>query len=313
MSAIPSMRLAAAIVLLLLFAGALPAGAELQNHGPEGEYFHDTVSGLYWFDPACFHGQARITLDLMADHSTTWSWATSGEVDGLLNQVSPVGSTIEEVIGPRHSTITGGMRWMGFCFGSGDDGWIVQSENEPFYTQITSTDSQANAYNFSCGAWFVSAVDPVTTTAVLEDEGTYFHDLETDLYWCDPSMFFGYTRPDVEGWLATHTAWSWATDQQVYNLLGKTSVDGSAIEDVFGTRSMTVTGNRPRWVGYFVMDGIVNGLLLQADLEPNHTIVTTASTQPGAQNFNPGAWLVSDSDPTPNEGASWGDVKRDYR
>ena len=130
MSAIPSLRIVTVLVLLLLFAGAIPAGAELQNHGPNGEYFHDTVSGLYWFDPANFHEQARITLDLMADYSTTWSWATSGEVDGLLNQVSPVGSTVEDVIGPRHSTLTGGIpRWLGFVYGSGDDGWLIQSEN----------------------------------------------------------------------------------------------------------------------------------------------------------------------------------------
>jgi hypothetical protein len=313
MSASTFLRSTTVLVLLLLFAGAIPAGAELQNHGPDGEYFHDTVTGLYWFDPANFHEQARITLDLMADYSTTWSWATSGEVDALLNQVSPVGSTIEDVIGPRHSTITGGMRWLGFYFGSGDDGWLVQSENEPFYTQVTTTGSQANAYHLGGGAWFVSAVDPVTSTAVLEDDGIYFHDLSTDLYWFDPAEFFGYPRSGVLDWLSANTDWRWATEDEVYGLLGKTAVTGDAIEDVMGTRSMTVTGDRPRWVGYYVMDSIINGLLLQADIDPNFTIVTTASTQAGAQNFNPGAWLVSDVDPTPNEDASWGDVKRSYK
>lgn len=42
-------------------------------------------------------------------------------------------------------------------------------------------------------------------------------------------------------------------------------------------------------------------------------MMTTFGTQMGVATWGPGAWVVTDSDPTPIEGASWGEVKRTYR
>lgn len=303
-----------AFALSLLLAVAPPAGAELQNHGPYGEYFHDTVTGLYWFDPCAFHDQARITVDFLDAYSSVWSWAAQSEVEALMGQTAEAGSSLEDVMGLRRSTITGGgPRWLGFYFGSGDDGWLVQSDAGPEFATVTTTGPQASAYSLGAGAWFVSAVDPVTATAVLEDDGAYFHDQSTDLYWMDPAEFAGYPRDGVVDWLSANTDWRWATQDEVFGLLGKTAVDGAPIEDVLGARQMTPTSGGPRWVGFYTLNGIVNGLLLQADIEPDFVIVSTGSTQANAGAFDAGAWLVSDIDPTSDEDASWGDVKRDFR
>jgi len=306
-------QLTVSIVLLLFIAGTAPAGAELQDHGPRGEYFLDTATGLYWFDPGHFHEQARITVDLLSDHSPIWSWATSAEVEALMGQTAETGSDLEDVMGPRHSTIDDdGPRWMGFHFNSGDDGWIVQSHDLPDFATVTATGAQANAYAFGAGAWLVAALDPVTANAVIEDDGIYFHDHATDLYWYDPAEFFLQTREDVEAWLGTHPDWRWATDIEIFGLLGKSTVDGQPLEQALGTRSTSHTSGGPRWIGFFVGTGIHNGLLLQSDIEPGFDILDTGSTQANAGAYNAGAWLVSETDPTGARDENWGAVKRGY-
>jgi len=314
MSKVPAVRLTTTLVLLFLIAATLPASAELEDVGYRGEYFLDNESGLYWFDPCHFHDQARATLDIFSDHSQVWSWATSAEVDALLDQMTAGGEHLEDVMGLRRSTLGGGgPRWLGYYFDSGDDGWIVQSDETPWYVTVTATSPQANATALGAGAWFVARVNPEGETAVLEDDGMYFHDQSTNLYWYDPAEFFSFTRPDVEGWLTANTDWRWATEAEVFGLLGKCTINGNPMEEVMGTRSSTLASGGPRWVGYYIMDGIVNGLLLQADIAPDFYIIVTGSTQANAGAFNPGAWLVSDIDPTPNENASWGDVKQSYK
>ncbi len=313
MSEIRPFHLVSAFVLLVLLTGAAPVGAELQNHGPSGEYFHDTATGLYWFDSSHFNNQVHVTLDLLADHSTVWSWATSAEVDALLSQTAEAGSSLEDVMGLRLSTIgTGGPRWVGYYFDSGIDGWIVQSDDTPDFVTVTATGAQGNAAAFGAGAWFVAAVDPMTSTIVLENDGIYFHDLSTDLYWYDPSEFFGFTRSDVEGWLVSNTGWRWATEADVFGMLGMRSVSGAPLDEIIGMESSYIANGGPRWVGYFDQDGIVNGLILQSDIGGDFNILNTGSTQANAGAFNPGAWLVSDIDPTTTRDASWGEVKRDY-
>ena len=301
-------------VLLLLLSTVPPAGAEIVDHGPQGEYFHDTVTGLYWFDPALFHEQARVTLDLLADHSMVWGWALQSEVEALMGQTAVAGASLEDAMGLRRSSIAnGGPRWLGYYFGSANDGWLVQSDDLPDFATITATSHQAGAASYGAGAWFVSAVDPVIATSVLEDHGDYFRDLSTDLYWCDPSLFFGLSREEVATWLTTHTDWGWATRDEVFGLLGLRTAAGIPLEDVLGTRSSTIVNGGPRWLGYFAEDGVINGLLLQSGIADGFEILDTGSTQANAASFNPGAWLVSEVDPTPNEVESWGDVKRDYR
>ncbi len=313
MSRSASTRLAIALAMVLPIAGAVPVLAAVDDHGPAGEYFYDDVNGIYWFDPGHFHGQAHVTVDLLNQYSTVWSYATAGEIENLLGQDAG-GVPLEEVLGERTTTLGGGgPRWIGFYLPSGEDGMIVQSDAGPGFETVTDVAPQANAGAYGAGAWFVAAVDPVVSTAAIEDAGIFFHDLLTDLYWYDPSEFFGVDRADIEIWLGANPAWRWATRDDVYRLLGKRTSDGSPLVEVMGPPSTTLSNDRPRWMGYFAEDGIVNGMLLQADIDPLFDIFSTGSTQANAAAFNPGAWLVTDVDPTPNEAAGWGDVKRSYR
>lgn len=313
MSAKSTIRVTTTIALLLLFAGTIPAGAELIDIGPRGEYFYDSVNHLYWFDPGNFHDQARVTVDLLPDHSPFWRWATLTEVEALLGQVAEAGSDLEDVMGPRRSTLgNDGPRWLGYYFDSDDDGWIVQSDDTPDFATVTATGAQGNAAAFGSGAWLVSPFIPVPATAMFENDGIYFYDMGTDLYWYDPGEFHGFPRVDVETWLSTHPAWRWATESEVFGLLGKSTMDGQPLELTLGDRTASHTSGGPRWIGFFDGTGLIDGLLIQSDIEPGFDILNTGSTQANAGAFGAGAWLVSETDPSTAQDANWGEIKRGY-
>ncbi len=153
----------------LLVAG--PASAALIDHGVAGEYFHDTATGLYWYDPAQFVGQSRAEMDAYVAANPHWDWATSAQIQALDGQASSGGVDLEQVMGTRQYTLTGGgPRWLGYYDEPGQpDGWIVQANGSPDI--VSSTGFQHEAANspdiVGVGGWMVSRVNPVPEPHVL--------------------------------------------------------------------------------------------------------------------------------------------------
>jgi hypothetical protein len=306
-------------VLAAILLAPLPRAqaADLVDHGVYSEFFYDAQTSLYWFDPAVFAAQPRAIIDLLAQHSDVWDWATSAQVEALVGRTAPAGQTLEEVIGPRQFTAGSGWpRWIGFHAGADEpNGWLIQSEDDPEFRTVSVAGFQAGAESWSAGAWLVAAADPVAAPRLenLGDVGQYFHDLDTDLHWCDPATFVGQTRDEVVTWLAAHTDWRWATAAEVYALLGKMPTDDGLLTAVLGASQFTIGNGGPRWLGYYDQSAQPDGLLLQSDCTPSFHLLTGAGTQAGVAAWNPGAWVVSDVDPTPLEATAWGTVKAGYR
>lgn len=305
------------IFALILTTWISPARAELENNGPYLEYFHDTVSGLYWFDPCTFNGDYRASIDMMAVHSGNWQWATSAQVDALVGQSAVAGSSLDDVMGVRSTTIaSGGPRWLGYYAETVPDGWLAESSDTPDFALMTGSGSQSGAASMGAGAWLVSATDPAVTTAVLEDfgaSGGYFHDLGTDFYWRDPSAFHGMSRAEVQTWISSNAGWRWATADEIYALLGKTSTDGTALDQILGNRLTTIANGGPRWVGFYDQASEPTGILIQAGVSPQFYLLSGGGTQAGAEGMGAGAWVVTESVPTSTEVRTWGDVKSSFR
>src|SRR5688572_7433042 len=134
------------IVGWLLLAN--PAAAALIDHGSAGQYFHDTATGLYWYDPAQLVGQTRAQMDALVTASPHWEWATAAQIDALDGQSSEGGVALESVIGARQYTLNnGGPRWLGYYAETGQpDGWAVQAFASP--DAIDDTGFQHDAANF---------------------------------------------------------------------------------------------------------------------------------------------------------------------
>jgi hypothetical protein len=306
-------------VLALLFLASMPraAAAVVTDHSVYGEYFYDVESGLYWFDPGVFAGQPRATIDHLAEFSTVWHWATSAQVDALVGRMAPDGIALEAVMGPRQFTVgNGGPRWIAYHADAGEpNGWLVESTDEPDFRTVTGSGFQGGAENWNAGAWLVAVTDPVVAPRLqnLGDAGEYFRDLGTGLYWCDPATFVGQTREQIGDWLLAHPDWRWATAAEVYALLGKASMGNSLLTDVLGAAQFTIGNGGPRWIGYYDQATQPDGLLLESSLAPSFHLLTVGDTQSGVTSWNPGAWVVSDVDPTPVEATTWGAVKAGYR
>jgi hypothetical protein len=306
-------------VLALLLLASLPRAeaTDLTDHGVQGEYFYDVATGLYWFDPAVFAGQPRIIAETLAEHSLVWSWATSTQVEALVGRTAPVGLTLEAIIGPRQVSVGSNWpRWVGYHDSAVEpNGWLIQSEDEPDFRTLSAAGFQGGAENWNAGAWLGAAADPVAAPRLenLGDGGEYFHDLGTDLYWCDPATFVGQTRDQVGDWLLAHADWRWATAADVYALLGKMSTDDGMLTAVLGAPQFIIGNGGPRWIGYYAQATAPDGVLLESSIAPSFHLLTGGGTQSGVEIWNPGAWVVSDVDPTPVESTSWGAMKAGYR
>jgi hypothetical protein len=310
-----SCRTPFALAILAAACLGLPGrAADLADHGPHGEFFHDAASGLYWLDPAVLVGNARATVALLADHCPGWSLATSIQIDGLLGRTGPAGEPLTAVLGPHQIDISG-YRWLGFYAEPDPDGWLVQTTNGPAYDTVTETGSQGGAASLNTGAWFVSTIDPVTAPRLEDcgDAGEFFLDHATQLYWRDPERFVGLTRIEVEAWLADHPLWRWATAAEVFGLACRLTVGDVPLTAVLGEPQFWATGAQPRWIGYYDQAAEPDGVVLQATYGPPFVMATFVGTQGGAAAWNPGAWVVTSSDPTPTAPTSWSGVKRHFR
>ncbi len=296
---------------LAVLAATTAAAADLRDHGPNGEFFFDPSSGRYWFDPAAFVGLTRGAAAYIDAYHPDWSWATSAQIDSLLGRTSPSGSSLLEVMGPDQVPISG-YRWVGYYAETTPNGWLVQTTNGPAYDTITATSGQANADPLNPGAWFVSRVDPVTAPRLenVGDDGEFFYDHATELFWHDPARFVGLTRDDVEDWLAEHPEWRWASAAEVFGLLCRLTAGDVPLEDILGARQYTSGADQPRWIGYYEQASAPDGLLLQCGYGPPYVIATLGSTQTNVATWNPGAWVVAETNPTRAVARTWNGVKR---
>lgn len=299
-------------LLCLLTLATLASAGELADHGPGGEYFHDSDSGLYWFDPAGFDGWTRFGVDSFIACATSWALASPTEVDALDGSWAVAGATLEEVMGPRQATVTGGgPRWVGFCGATDPDGWLLQATSGGFDT-ITDSSAQGGTESLTHGAWLVTATDPLTQPRLdhLGDTDLpHFHDRATGLYWIDPEQFVGQDRAEVASWLDGQPDWRWATREEIERLVGKRTMGDVPLTDVLGEPQYWATGAVPRWIGYYAQATAPDGMLVQGGGVVGVPMLTTASTQGGVASWNPGAWVVSEVNPTAVLGESLSDLK----
>lgn len=307
--------LSAFVLVLLLTVPAISAQAgELADNGPNGHFFHDPDSGLYWFDVVLLENDIRSIFDAFVTDSPSWSWATGTQVDALVGQSAPDGQTLSSIMGDSQTGQDGAVsRWIGFHAGEGQpDGWLVQTSSTPF-TTLDSSSFQSQVDNFTRGAFLIASVDPVTMPRLhnLGDSDEYFHDTNTDLYWCDPVTFEGQTRVEIQAWIDGQTDWRWATAEEIHELVGMMTEGDVDTIDILGDPQ--VTGQVSRWVGYYAQSTQPDGMLLEARWLPERSLITTVGTQAGAVNWDPGAWIVSESDPTPVEAKSLSSIKNSFR
>jgi hypothetical protein len=302
--------------LLLLLHLAAPVAADLVDHGPNGEYFQDTETGLYWLDPMLVRSYVRTMPDLFATHADNWDWATSAEIDALLGQASQGGINLDLVIGDRFSSVGGGgPRWLGYhSLATEPDGWLIQSTNTPDFDEITATGSQGGAAAMNPGSWFVSSVDPVIQDRLWDAGGSheYFLDERTGFYWQDPANFAWQTRSAIQIWLEGNTDWRWATQAEVYALQGIHTHLDTDLEEIIGAPQFFPTGGK-RWIGFYDQAGIPDGLILGSTVDTGNAILINAGTQGGAETWGAGAWILTETNPTAVIPTRWGSVKALYR
>jgi hypothetical protein len=151
----------------------------LQDYGLEGQYFYDTQTGYYWYDPAHFAGHSLETINDFLYANPNWHWATSAMIDDLVGKYSAGGVPLTDVMGPHqfqtgilvNGTWYNGSRWIGYYANSPaqPDGWLVQTylEDGPPVCNSPSTlgesGFQGNVIGWGPGAWLYSTVDPEST------------------------------------------------------------------------------------------------------------------------------------------------------
>jgi len=305
------------LLLILLTAPLLAATAgELTDAGPNGHFFYDADSGLYWFDVVLFEGESRYQVATLIDNSPRWDWATSTQIDALVGQTAPSGGALADAMGASQTGSVGTIqRWVGFhSLETQPDGWLIQADSAP-YTTINTSGSQSNVGSQTHGAWVVSTSDPATSDRLVNcgDSGEFFSDAATGFYWADPVTFLDMTRVEVQAWIDAHAdgGWRWATAAEVAGLVGKMSEGDVALTAIMGTQQHGA--NPPRWIGYYDQATEPDGLLMEANWLPELSMVTVFGTQAGVSNWTHGAWVLTEDDPTPVEQASWSEVKSIFR
>lgn len=152
--------------------------AELQNLGENGEYFYDTDSGLYWWDPEKFQGWPYEDIEEFLDKNPFWKWANSDEIDGLVGKSSEGSIPLNQIMGQQQFNtgylVNGiwysGFRWIGYYDNTPEnpDGWLVQTyfdagppvEND--LTTLGESGFQNYVDAWPHGAWLNSYINPLS-------------------------------------------------------------------------------------------------------------------------------------------------------
>jgi hypothetical protein len=176
-----------AILIVLLFS-SLTAHATLVDVGSNGEYFHDTNSGLYWWDTAQFVGDTKTEIDTYVNLNSNWKYATAAEIDTLSGQSSAGGVPLTDIMGAHQFEISSasdgnGSRWIGYfdetsapsCPTLCPDGWLAQTVLGGGLNDVSTiggTGFQGNVITWGPGAWVNSTLNPVPVPAAVWLFGT---------------------------------------------------------------------------------------------------------------------------------------------
>lgn len=299
----------------LAILSSFSVAGELSNATFGGCDFHDAGTGLYWLDPWIFRNIPRADVDAFVDLTPSWEWATSAQIDGLLNSTIAYGENLEYILGPATQSIYGALpQWWGLYASTSPEAWYVASYDHPYDT-IDDTGAVASIGDEDHGAWLVSTVDPASLPR-LDHLGSidcpYFHDQATGLYWCDQDQFIGMDRAAVEDWLAANPDWRWATSAEARGLIGKRTVGDHYLGDVVGMPQVD-NDHVMQFICYCGDLAGTQALVLQSGII-NHfyrpSFLMFSSVMGDATGSNAGAWIVSDINPTPLETKSLSEVKQ---
>ncbi len=162
------------MIAVFAFGCGTSVVGQLVNLGTSGEYFQDTSTGLYWYDPAHWVGQSRATIDAYVVSHPNWAWATSAQISALNGKSAPTGQSLVSVMGAQQYTLSnGGPRWIGYHASIAQpDGWLVQSFSSTGFATLDGTSQQFNVTSWGPGAWLVSTFSPVSTLSLTQPFGS---------------------------------------------------------------------------------------------------------------------------------------------
>jgi len=159
--------------MVLSFAGV--ANAVLSDYGTSSEYFFDSITGLYWYDPVEFLGQTRAQVDQFITDNPDWEYGVKSDLDNFVsNYPYETPPELPDVIGsatrseylflPPVGYSIHLVYWDGYLSPAATDKFGgVLSVDEYSYEGFDST---VNVYStqptFEIGAWIKSAIDPIT-------------------------------------------------------------------------------------------------------------------------------------------------------
>ncbi|MCP4546922.1 MAG: hypothetical protein GY835_10705 [bacterium] len=151
-----------------LVSNSDPAGlAVLFDVGDGGEYFYDSLTGLYWCDPVTFVGMTRPEIETWLGTNSDWRWAALAEVFALQGKMTYWPGPLTDVMGDGQMQNPSVARWIGYYAESGSpDGLILQTDFAPSLHFINAASTQGNVGSWSPGAWIVSDVCPTPTVDI---------------------------------------------------------------------------------------------------------------------------------------------------
>lgn len=146
------------------------AKADLINAGDNGEWFFDSLTGLYWYDPFMFSGANRDQVDSFVQDHSLWQYATFAEILTLYDtyKVIDQNAHLSEIIGQATGAIGiegyGGVLdgFEGFYAGSGSGSMelYVERRDMPTIFFPYMAPAERTVATSTSGAWLVANRDP---------------------------------------------------------------------------------------------------------------------------------------------------------
>lgn len=169
------------VASLLTFVGV--ANADLINAGDHGELFFDTLTGLYWYDPAAFSGASREEVDSFVEAHSMWQYASRSQILALYDAYKAAEQTtsLYEIVGQPTRSPSMGIEgyggaldgFEGFYAGSGSGSLVLYVEPGQLATQFFPymNMTELTIATSTCGAWLV---DPSPSGSAVPEPSTLF-------------------------------------------------------------------------------------------------------------------------------------------
>lgn len=174
-------------------------------------------------------------------------------------------------------------------------------------------------YIIAASILLVTSFTTNATLVNLGNNGEYFYDTSSGLYWWDIATFVGQTKAEIDLFVATDVNRKYATAAEIDALMGQSSDGGVALTEIMGAHQFETfiagDGTGSRWIGYFDETSADPGLPGDPDGWLAQTVLGGGLNDPstigdtGFQNnvitWNPGAWVNSRINPVPVPAAAW--------